>query len=235
MSLESLIEAARQGRGPLKHARTIRRFFRELRLPVVRPAIGALAIAAMSARRTWRFTTKFFVREPYFRYRCEAVGRRLNLEGAVPQILGNGRIHIGDDVTIGSSCTWDLAYSMGQRPELTIGNRVSLNYGNIISVASSVRIGDDTLIAGRVTIFDNTSHPTSPAKRLMKVRIDQADTAPVVIGANVWIGIGAIILRGVEIGDNSIVAAGAVVTRSVPPNVIVAGNPARVVRELTID
>jgi acetyltransferase-like isoleucine patch superfamily enzyme len=115
---------------------------------------------------------------------------------------------------------------------LIIGNRVSINYRNIISVAKSVRIGDDTLIAGDVAIFDNISHPISPAKRLARAPITAGDVAPVVIGRNVWIGIGSIVLRGVTIGDNSIVAAGSVVTKSVPPNTLVAGNPAVPIKEI---
>ena len=179
----------------------------------------------------WHFTAKLLYREPVFRYRCRRVGRRLNLEGAPPLIIGNGRIEIGDDVHIGSPCTWDV----GPQAELIIGNRVSLNYRGVISVTRSVRIGDDTLIAGEVGIFDNTNHPVSPAQRLAKGALSAAEIGPVVIGRNVWIGIHCIIMRGVTIGDNSVVAAGSVVTKSVPPNTVVAGNPAVAIKTLTDD
>jgi acetyltransferase-like isoleucine patch superfamily enzyme len=231
VSWEGLVEAARQGRGVLRYARPARRALRGIRLPVIRPVVGTLYALTQILRILWHFVAKLLYREPLFRYRCARVGRRLNLEGAPPLIIGNGRIEIGDDVLIGSPCTWDVA----PHAELIIGNRVSLNYRGIISVAKSVSIGDDTLLAGEVAIFDNTNHPVSPARRLARETVTSAEVAPVVIGRNVWIGIHCIIMRGVTIGDNSVVAAGSVVTKSVPPNTLVAGNPAALVRQLTAD
>jgi len=231
VSWEGLVEAARQGRGVLRYARPARRALHGIRLPVIRPVVGTLYALTQIVRILWHFVAKLLYREPLFRYRCGRVGRRLNLEGAAPLIIGNGRIEIGDDVHIGSPCTWDVA----PHAELIIGNRVSLNYRGIMSVAKSVSIGDDTLLAGDVAIFDNTNHPVSPARRLAREAVTSAEVAPVVIGRNVWIGIHCIIMRGVTIGDNSVVAAGSVVTKSVPPNTLVAGNPAAPVRQLTAD
>ncbi len=223
------MEAARQGRGVLRYARRARRALRGIRLPVVRPVIGGLYALTQICWITWHFVAKLLYREPLFRYRCARVGRRLDLEGAPPLVIGNGRIEVGDDVHIGSPCTWDV----GSNAELIIGDRVSLNYRGAVSAAKSVRIGDDTLIAGDVAIFDNTNHPVSPARRLARAAVTAAEVAPVVIGRNVWIGIHCIIMRGVTIGDNSVVAAGSVVTKSVPPNTLVAGNPAAPIRQLT--
>jgi acetyltransferase-like isoleucine patch superfamily enzyme len=226
-----MVEAARQGRGVLRYARPARRALREVRLPVVRPLIGTVYAVAQVWAILWHFAATVLYREPVFRYRCRRVGRRLTLEGAPPLIIGNGRIELGDDVHVGSPCTWDVAPDA----ELIIGNRVSLNYRGVISVRDSVRIGDDTLIAGEVAIFDNTNHPVSPARRLAREAPSAAETGPVVIGRNVWIGLRCTIMRGVAIGDNSVVAAGAVVTKSVPPNTVVAGNPAVVIKCLTDD
>lgn len=225
------MEAARQGRGVLRYARPARRAARGIRLPVVRPVIGGLYACTQLVRMTWWFLAKLLYREPLFRYRCVSVGRRLNLEGAPPLIIGNGRIEVGDDVHIGSPCTWDVAASA----ELVIGDRVSLNYRGSISVARSVRIGDDTLIAGEVAIFDNTNHPVSPKRRLAREPVTDDEVAPVVIGRNVWIGIRCTIMRGVTIGDHSVVAAGSIVTKSVPPNTLVAGNPAVPIRQVSDD
>jgi acetyltransferase-like isoleucine patch superfamily enzyme len=223
-----MVEAARQGRGLLRYARPARRALRGVRLPVVRPLIGALYAVVQIGAMVWHFLAKLLYREPVFRYRCHRVGRRLNLEGAPPLIIGAGRIEIGDDVHIGSPCTWDV----GPDGELIVGDRVSLNYRGVISVARSVRIGDDTLIAGEVAIFDNTNHPVSGARRLAKASLLPTEIAPVVIGRNVWIGLRCTIMRGVTIGDHAVVAAGSVVTKSVPPNTVVAGNPAVAIRSL---
>jgi acetyltransferase-like isoleucine patch superfamily enzyme len=94
-----------------------------------------------------------------------------------------------------------------------------------------------------VGIADSDFHPLDPAQRLQdalalapylegRPQRPKLRTAPVRIRDNVWIGMGAVILKGVEIGENSVVAAGAIVTKSVPPNVVVAGNPAVVVKQL---
>jgi galactoside O-acetyltransferase len=74
-------------------------------------------------------------------------------------------------------------------------------------------------------------HPVSPRLRKYKIQRNKQ----IHIGKNVWLGAGAIILPGVTIGDNSIVGAGSVVTKDVPANVIVVGNPARVLRQITED
>jgi len=231
VSWEAVVEAARQGRGVLRYVRPARRALRCIRLPVIRPVIGSFYALTQVCKITWHFVANLLYREPLFRYRCARVGRRLNLEGASPLIIGNGRIEVGDDVHIGCPCTWDI----GPNAELIIGDRVTLNYRGILSVAKAVRIGDDTLIAGDVAIFDNTNHPLSPARRLARAPVTPAEVAPVVIGRNVWIGIHCIIMRGVTIGDNSVVAAGSIVTKSVPPNTLVAGNPAAQIRQLTVD
>src|SRR5690606_32268127 len=120
---------------------------------------------------------------------------------------------------------------VSEGPELVIGDRTSVNYQTTISVARSVRIGSDVMIAGNVQIYDNISHPVSPGRRLAHDSITLEEATPVVIGDNAWIGTGALILRA-SVGENSIVAAGAVVTKPVPPITLVAGYPARVIRRI---
>lgn len=106
--------------------------------------------------------------------------------------------------------------------------------------SAHVKIGNHTLIAHNVNIFDNDTHPTDVLERRKdaeqiiwhNVRCDYPTlrSAPVTIGNDVWIGCSSIILKGVTIGDGAIVAAGSVVTKDVPPNVTVGGNPARILK-----
>lgn len=110
---------------------------------------------------------------------------------------------------------------------IEIGNNVRLN-GAGIQAATSVRIGDDCIL-GSCTIVDTDHHSVEVDRRAPHA---VAATAPVVIGRNVWVAGGATVLKGVTIGDDSVVGYGAVVSSDVPPGVVVAGNPARVVREL---
>jgi acetyltransferase-like isoleucine patch superfamily enzyme len=87
-------------------------------------------------------------------------------------------------------------------------------------------IGDDVMIGPKVTLV-TSGHPVAPAERFKGVVMK-----PIVIGNNVWIGAAATVLPGVTIGDGAVVAAGAVVSRDVPPNTMAAGVPARVVKRL---
>ena len=124
--------------------------------------------------------------------------------------------------------------------EIPIGKRVFMN--GSLQVAERIEIGDDVLIAWGVTIVDNNSHSIGFSRRAKDVLDFRAGTkdwapvtiAPVCIKAKAWIGFNAIILKGVTVGEGAIVGAGSVVTRSVPAWTIVAGNPARVIREIPV-
>lgn len=105
------------------------------------------------------------------------------------------------------------------------GERVFINSGCRFQDQGGITIGDDAFI-GHNVVLATLNHDIDPDKR--------ATTAPrpIVIGTKVWVGANATILPGVRVGDGSIVAAGAVVTQDVPPNVVVAGVPARKIRDI---
>jgi acetyltransferase-like isoleucine patch superfamily enzyme len=109
---------------------------------------------------------------------------------------------------------------------ITVGDRVFINQGCHFMDMGGLTIGDDVMIGPKVTIV-TAGHPVSPSERRNGITM-----APVVIGNNVWIGAAATILPGVTIGDGAVVAAGAVVSRSVPANTMAAGVPARVLKTL---
>ena len=120
-----------------------------------------------------------------------------------------------------------------------IGKYSQLGPNSIIRAVNKVYIGDYTAIASNVVISDNNSHPVNPKDRLAMQKTPSgskerswiySDNAPIIIGKNCWIGEISRICKGVTIGDGSIVAANAVVTKDVPQNCIAAGNPARVVK-----
>lgn len=110
---------------------------------------------------------------------------------------------------------------------LSLGERSFLGSYCVAGVNDSITIGKDVLIAQAVTLRDSDHVFDS-----LHIPINQQGiaTSPIVIGDNVWIGHGAIILRGVTIGNGAIVAAGSVVNSDVPPNAIVGGIPARVLK-----
>jgi len=114
-------------------------------------------------------------------------------------------------------------------PAIKIGKYVLICPGVRISAASGITIGDSCMFAQNSYITDSDWHD------IYNRCVPVGGSKPIKIGNNVWIGDSAIVCKGVTIGDNSIVGAGAVVTHDVPPNSIVAGNPAVVVKELDPD
>jgi len=136
-----------------------------------------------------------------------------------------------------------VSFALGENGTCKIGDFTLLN-GALIMADEHIEIGKHVLVSWNVGIADSDFHPIDAAQR----RIDTLalapfykdrpprpvlKTAPVIIEDNVWIGMNAVILKGVTIGENSVVAAGAVVSKSVPPNVVVAGNPAVIVKHLS--
>ena len=113
---------------------------------------------------------------------------------------------------------------------IEIGEGTFLNFDCIILDACKVKIGKHVLIGPRTCIYSATHPIYAP------VRIEGYDVSkPVVIGDNVWLGGNVVVNPGVTIGENSIVGAGSVVTKDIPANVIAAGNPCKVIREITDD
>jgi acetyltransferase-like isoleucine patch superfamily enzyme len=140
------------------------------------------------------------------------------------------------------SCYAGCSFALGKNGFCSVGDFSLLN-GVMIMAEERIEIGRHVLISWNVGIADSDFHPISAAQRRQDTMAlapylkdapprPASRSVPVKICDNAWIGMNAVILKGVTIGENSIVGAGAVVSKSVPPNVIVAGNPAVIVREL---
>ena len=110
---------------------------------------------------------------------------------------------------------------------IELGERVFFNFNCVVLDVCPVRIGDFTLFGPAVQIL-TPMHPYNAS-----LRREQEFGKPVEIGSDVWVGGGALILPGVRIGSRTIIGAGSVVTRDIPDGVLAAGNPCRVIREIT--
>ncbi len=146
--------------------------------------------------------------------------------GARAHVLGRPRVdatdlEIGDDVTVWSGHRRTLISGWGR---IRVGHRVFVNSGAVVLSVEEVVLGDDVALANEVYVMDSDSHGLEGRPHVQ---------APVRIGSGTWVGARAVVLPGVTIGSRVMVGAGAVVTRDVPDDVLVAGNPARVVRPLT--
>lgn len=165
---------------------------------------------------------------------------KLPLEGSPVKeqpvlFAGSGYIHFGNSVILG----WEYSpyffdghsYIEARSPGAVVrfGNDIFCNNSlNIICAKTLIEIGDNVLIGYNVHIIDSDFHDLKPSKRLANTY--KCD--PVKIGKNVFIGSNVTILKGVVIGENSVVASGAVVTNSFPENVIIGGNPAKIIRKI---
>jgi galactoside O-acetyltransferase len=153
---------------------------------------------------------------------------RLKLHGA-----GN-RVSVGQDSIVQCHISFD-----GSNGSVVIGDRTYVGASQIVC-HSDIRIGTDVIISWGVTIVDHDSHSLHWEQRRHDVANwrrgvkvwDTVTVRPVVIGDRAWLGFGVSLLKGVTIGEGAVVGARAVVTRDVPPYSVVAGNPARVIREL---
>ena len=146
-------------------------------------------------------------------------------------------------IVIGRHCTLGCLLQTRFGGKITIGENTYIGPSTIIQAKESVKIGNNVIIANNVMIVDNNNHPTDPDMRYQMSMCDDflhdelwswkyAESKPIVIEENVWIGRDSRILKGVTIGKGSIVALGSIVTKDVPPYTIVAGNPAKVVKKL---
>jgi acyl-[acyl carrier protein]--UDP-N-acetylglucosamine O-acyltransferase len=144
------------------------------------------------------------------------------------RVRGPGLVRIGERSNLYAFLGRTRLYTRSPGARIEIGRNVRLN-GTTIQAASLIQIGDDCIL-GDANVMDTDMHPVGPERRHDPDAV--VHTAPVVLERNVWVGGQAAVLPGVRIGENSVVGFRAVVTVDVPANVVVAGNPARVVRAL---
>lgn len=167
------------------------------------------------------------------------IGRNFKA-GGFPKV----HLSIGSKVIIGDNCalrSWAKFSDTGEnRPTvirtrkngiIRIGNNTGMT-STLLFSESKIVIGDNVKIGGGTRIFDTNFHSIDPIIRATKEDVKHVRTSPIIIKDNVFIGTGCIIMKGVTIGENSIIAAGSVVVKSVPDNQIWGGNPAKFIKYL---
>jgi acetyltransferase-like isoleucine patch superfamily enzyme len=173
---------------------------------------------------------RYLYAEHFLRPACDSLGDNHTIMSPWYVSISGPNINIGNCVTIIGERAKPVKLGVWGREEesgrIEVGDYVLISPGSRISASDEICIGNSVMMANSVYITDSDWHGvydrTARDDRVM----------PVHIGDNVWLGDHSMVLKGVTIGENSVVAAKAVVTKDVPANVIVAGNPARVVKEL---
>jgi acetyltransferase-like isoleucine patch superfamily enzyme len=167
------------------------------------------------------------------RGRVDAIGR------PIIQVFPGSSICLGRDVTM-ISASFATALGVNHpvvlrtlRPgaQIKIGDRVGISGGSICA-SQLIEIGEESMLGANVTIADTDFHSLRPHYRRGHTDASIA-VEDVIIGKRVFVGTNSIILKGVTIGDNAVIGAGSMVIKSVPANAIAAGNPCRLIRELT--
>lgn len=151
------------------------------------------------------------------RYNATAWAEDEQRQAILEQLFGS----LGEAVTVMPPLRCDYG------DQVTVGARTFINYDCVMLSSAAIEIGESCQIAPRVQLLTAT-HPIDPRKR----RDSWEYAKPIKLGDNIWLGGGVIVCPGVTIGDNTVVGAGAVVTRDLPSDVIAIGNPARVHRPI---
>ncbi len=182
------------------------------------PAAGYLNQPGESLKKT-----RDWMRGKWQLRNCTSVGAWTRVTGRI-HVNNQGELIIGERVQILARFVPSIFVVLpGGR--LEIGDRTMLNYGADIAATKSVVIGRDCLVGTHVIILDNGFHDLVDRHKMPEAR-------PVTVEDRVWIGNRVTILPGVTIGHDAVVGAGSVVTGDVPPRSVVAGNPARVLRQI---
>ena len=228
----------RRGEGPfwsrIKRAAKMALHFSVPVCAVSRPFFGGLYHLHVVARTVLLTLLRVFWYEPIFKSQCRSVGAGFVME-KLAYLEGVGIIDIGANVTLSGKSNIGFCNRVLDRPVFSIGDGTFVGHNCSFSVAQSVKIGCNCLVAADVIIRDYDGHPIDPVARRNNQSISAESVHAVVIGNDVWIGQRAVVLKGTSVGDRSIIAGCAVVTKDVPPDSIVAGNPARIVRSLRAD
>ena len=151
---------------------------------------------------------------------------RYPVEGEVLEALDSGRLEIGRHTLLEPGC-W---LTLGPEAEIRIGSGCFLNRGTMLAAMERIEIGDHVMFANGCFVGDSDHRHDDPDVPVTAQGF--VARGPVRIGDNVWFGVNCVVTGGVEIGDRAVIGANSVVTRDIPPGVIAAGAPAKVIREI---
>jgi acetyltransferase-like isoleucine patch superfamily enzyme len=214
---------------------TAREAYRRLEwvsLPVPGPMAKVALSGYLVGRKAFHYGRRLFIAQPLFEAHCAKAGKRLRTGSELHWIEGQGDIIVGDDVWFDGRSTIIFASSFSARPTLEVGNNTMIGHDTSFTIARRITIGNNCQISGSSRFFDSSGHATDAAERARHQPPLPHQVRPITIGDDVWVAKQCIVFPGVTIGKGAIISAGSVLRESVPPYSLVAGNPARVVREL---
>ncbi|MEM7425726.1 MAG: acyltransferase [Pseudomonadota bacterium] len=180
----------------------------------------------------WAAAFRILWATPLFQQRLTAPAPGLYLYGGIPLVLGPIDISVGARTRISGQTTFSARAAGPARPRLEIGSNVDVGWQTTIATGSLVRLGDNVRIAGRAFLAGYPGHPLNAEDRARGLPETEDQVGDIVLEDDVWLATGVTVSAGVTIGRGSVVAAGSVVTKDIPPGVLAAGVPAKVIRQI---
>lgn len=188
----------------------------------------------LGAWRTWWRKRRWYERNrrPVRRWRIDRHAARGGfyvrhpIEGEALEAFDSGRLTVGEGTLLEPGC-W---LTLSSEARIEIGRGCFLNRGTMLAALERIEIGDHVMLANNCFVGDADHRHDDP--ELPVTWQGFVPRGPVRIGANVWLGVNCVVTGGVEIGERAVIGANSVITRDVPPRVVAAGAPARVIREV---
>jgi acetyltransferase-like isoleucine patch superfamily enzyme len=207
---------------------------RQIEVPVVRSVHSPLYHAWVIGAQGLSGATRVLWWTPLFKSRLASPAPRLYVYGGLPLVMGPLRIRLGQDCRISGQTTLSGRASGAVTPELIVGDNVDIGWQTTVAVGLRVVLGDNVRIAGRAFLAGYPGHPLEAAARAAGAPETEDQVGDIVLERDVWLATGVIVTAGVRIGEGTVVAAGSVVTRDLPPGVLAGGVPARVLRPIAV-
>jgi acetyltransferase-like isoleucine patch superfamily enzyme len=175
---------------------------------------------------------RLFIYTPMFKAKLGNNPKGLYVYGGTPQILGQLYVTAGDKSRISGVTSFIGRSDKHHVASLSIGKNVDIGWQNTLCVGTRIVIEDDVRLAAKVFLVGFPGHPLDCEARASGAPDNPDQIGDIIIKRGAWIGTGATVLPKVTIGEGAIVATGSVVTKDVPAFCVVAGNPAKVVKQL---
>ena len=173
------------------------------------------------------FLSLLFIFYFRLRYRNKIVWGKNIIVNHRFQFSGKGKLIISDNVNLWAHAEKNIFQTYSQNAEISLGKNSRIN-GGFFQCREKIEIGENCLV-GSCHLMDTDFHHANPKKRF---EAENIPTQKILVGKNVWLAGQSAILKGVTIGDNSVIAFRSVVAKSVPENSVVAGNPAKIVKKM---
>ena len=210
-------------------AKGVKRF----ELPLVKPFHGTIYRLHRFAVTAASEMARIFYWTPLFKSRLQAPAKGLYLYGGMPFLMGPLAMRFGEGCRVSGVTTFSGRGVSHETPRLIVGDNVDISWQTTIAVGREVRIGDNVRMAGQVFLAGYPGHPLDAKARASGEPETDDQVGDIILEDDVWLATRVTVNSGIRIGRGTIVAAGSVVTRDLPPNVLAGGSPARVIRPLT--